>query len=356
MSIKIIAFTRYANNGASSRLRIYQYIDPLKSYNIDIESSPLFNENYINLLYSGRGRSLFIVITCYIRRVIKLISVAKYDLVIIEKELFPYLPSVFESLLYFFQKKYIVDYDDSVFHLYDQSNNFYIKLLSKKIDVIMRKSNLVICGNEYIANRAQVANAKNIEIIPTVVDINKYQVLEKKIASDSSIVIGWIGHPSSVHCLEVVRESLEVLSGEFNIVLHVIGAEFNSDIFKVKCIDWTENSENESIQAIDIGIMPLIDAPLERGKCGYKLIQYMACGKPIIASPVGVNEKIVKESSAGYLAITVVDWTKALSILCGSENLRGEYGYAARKYIVKEYSMQTKLPILANLIIKLNQN
>jgi len=354
MSVKVIAFTRYAINGASSRLRIYQYIDLLKSYNIDIEPSPLFNENYINLLYSGRGRSVFNVIACYIRRVIKLISVAKYDLVIIEKELFPYLPSVFESLLYFFKKKYIVDYDDAVFHCYDQSNNFYIKLLSKKIDVIMRRSDLVICGNEYIAKRAQAANSKNIEIIPTVVDIDKYHVSEKKISP--GIVIGWIGTPSTVHFLEVVRESLEALSSEFDIVLHVIGAEFNSDVFKVKCVDWTENTEEKSIQAIDIGIMPLNDGLFERGKCGYKLIQYMACGKPIIASPVGVNEKIVKESNAGYLAITVVDWTRVLGVLCGSDSLREKHGYAARKYIEKEYSMQIKLPILADLIIKLNQN
>lgn len=354
MNLKIIAFTRYSINGASSRLRIYQYIEKLKSCNIDIEPSPLFNENYLNLLYSGQGRSVLMVIVCYIKRVIKLISLAKYDLVIIEKELFPYLPGVFENLIYFFKKRYIVDYDDAVFHCYDQSNNFYIKFLSKKIDLIMRRSDLVICGNEYIAKRAQAANSKNIEIIPTVIDLDKYHVSEKKISP--SIVIGWIGTPSTVHFLEAVRESLEEVSNEFDIVLHVIGAKFNSDDFKVKCIDWNENTEEKSIQAIDIGIMPLYDGLFERGKCGYKLIQYMACGKAIIASPVGVNEKIVKESNAGYLAETVDDWTRVLGVLCRSDSLREEYGYAARKYIEKEYSIQTNLPILANLILKLNQN
>ena len=80
----------------------------------------------------------------------------------------------------------------------------------------------------------------------------------------------------------------------------------------------------------------------------------MACGKPIVASPVGVSEKIVKESNAGYLATTVDDWTRTLSVLCGSKSLREKYGYAARKHIEKDYSMQTKLPIFANLIKKLN--
>ena len=350
MSLKVIAFTRYAANGASSRLRIYQYITPLKSYGIDIEPSPLFNERYINLLYSGKARSVSNIIVCYLRRVFKLIFLAKYDLILIEKELFPYLPGIFESLFFYFKKRYIVDYDDAVFHCYDQSNNFYIRLLSRKIDVIMHRADIVISGNEYIAKRAKAANSKNIKIIPTVVDIDKYPASCNK--KSPSIIIGWIGTPSTVHFLEVVRESLEKLSRDFDIVLHVIGAQFKSSVFRVKCIDWAENTEKKSIQAIDIGIMPLNDGFFERGKCGYKLIQYMACGKPIVASPVGVNEKIVKESHGGYLAITAADWTRFLSILCDSESLRAGYGRVARKYIEKEYSIQTKLPILADLIIK----
>ena len=280
--LKILAFTRYGVNGASSRLRTYQYIDGLRTFNIYIEPSPLFGVNYINRLYSGRGRSFFIVSASYIKRFFKLFSVLKYDLVIIEKELFPYLPSIFERLFDFFKIRYVVDYDDAVFHRYDQSNNFYLRLFSKKIDLIMRKSSLVICGNEYLAERAKKANSKRIEIIPTVVDMDKYFVSEKKMSND--IVIGWIGTPQTVHFLEIVRKSLEELSGSYDIVLHVIGAKLYSNIFNVKCIDWTEDTEAESIQSIDIGIMPLGNGLFERGKCGYKLIQYMACGKSIVAS------------------------------------------------------------------------
>jgi Glycosyltransferase len=102
--------------------------------------------------------------------------------------------------------------------------------------------------------------------------------------------------------------------------------------------------------------MPIRNGLFEKGKCGYKLIQYMACGKSIVASPVGVNEKIVKESNAGYLASNVEDWSKYLALLCESKTLRDKYGYAARMYIEKEYSFQTRLPILANIILKLNQD
>lgn len=346
--LKVLAFTRYTKLGASSRLRFYQYINEAKNYNIDLEPSPLFNEDYINRLYSGKGRSFQIVFFSYIKRFFKLFTVYKYDLIIIEKELFPYFPGLFENILYLIKKKYIVDYDDAVFHLYDQSKNLFIKLLSKKIDLIMFRSDLVVCGNEYIAQRAKVVNANKIKIIPTVVDINKYFVSKKKILG--TVVIGWIGNPSTVHLLEMVRDSLNILSQRFDIVLHVIGAHFNSSAFKVNCINWDEDTEVRSIQEIDIGIMPLNDGPFERGKCGYKLIQYMACGKPVVASPVGVNEKIVRESNAGYLALNKNDWTQALSELCQSEDLRIKYGYEAREYIEKYYSMQIMLPTFANAI------
>ncbi|MBI90192.1 MAG: glycosyl transferase family 1 [Candidatus Marinimicrobia bacterium] len=346
--LKVLAFTRYANLGASSRLRFYQYISAIKLYNIEIDPSPLFNENYIDFLYLGKGRSFRIIITSYIKRIIKLFSVARYDLVIIEKELFPYLPGVFESLLYLFNKRHIVDYDDAVFHLYDQSNNFYVKFLAKKIDLIMRRSDLVICGNEYIYDRAKAVKSKRVELLPTVVDTEKYHTAPLK--KSKTIIIGWIGNPSTVHCLELVRDPLNILSERFEIVLNVIGAQFNSDVFKVNCIKWEEDTEVKNIQEIDIGIMPLHDGPFEKGKCGYKLIQYMACGKPVVASPVGVNKKIVRESNSGCLAITEKDWIDELSKLCDSTALREKYGSDAIVYIEKYYSMKVTLPIFANLL------
>ena len=181
-----------------------------------------------------------------------------------------------------------------------------------------------------------------------MVDTKKYHIVPSK--NSKTIVIGWIGNPSTVHFLELVRDPLNILSERFEIVLNVIGAQFNSDTFKVNCIKWKEDTEVKSIQEIDIGIMPLHDGPFEKGKCGYKLIQYMACGKPVVASPVGVNKKIVRESNGGYLAITGKDWIEELTKLCDSRALREECGYEARGYIEKYYSVKVILPVFAKLI------
>jgi glycosyltransferase involved in cell wall biosynthesis len=99
-----------------------------------------------------------------------------------------------------------------------------------------------------------------------------------------------------------------------------------------------------------VGIMPLPDAPWERGKCGYKLIQYMACAKPVVASPVGVNRQLVEPGVNGYLATTPADWTRALNQLRKDAALRARLGAAGRTRVAADYDLQVTAPQLANLL------
>lgn len=113
---------------------------------------------------------------------------------------------------------------------------------------------------------------------------------------------------------------------------------------------WSEHCEVEDIQEFDIGIMPLPDEPIERGRCGYKLIQYMACGKPVVASPVGVNSVIVREGVEGFLPGTLSQWGEALRNLCDDPPLRKRLGAAGRKRVEMEYSLQVAAPRLEELL------
>jgi len=96
--------------------------------------------------------------------------------------------------------------------------------------------------------------------------------------------------------------------------------------------------------------MPLPDSPWERGKCGYKLIQYMACSKPVIASPVGVNQEIVDHGSNGFLASTLDEWSESLRILFGNESLRSLMGRAGREKVENSYCVQVTSSRLATLL------
>ncbi len=116
-------------------------------------------------------------------------------------------------------------------------------------------------------------------------------------------------------------------------------------------VAWTEQTEVASIASCDIGIMPLLDGPFARGKCGYKLIQYMACGLPVVASPVGVNSEIVEHGVNGFLAETPEQWANALQILLADANLRHRMGQAGRQKVEQQYCIQKTGPKLAALLL-----
>jgi glycosyltransferase involved in cell wall biosynthesis len=113
---------------------------------------------------------------------------------------------------------------------------------------------------------------------------------------------------------------------------------------------WAEADEVRDIGEFDVGIMPLPDAPWERGKCGYKLIQYMACAKPVVASPVGVNHQLVASGVNGYLATTAGEWQQALAHLRADRALGQRLGEAGRAQIVDRYCLQVTAPRLAALL------
>ena len=115
-------------------------------------------------------------------------------------------------------------------------------------------------------------------------------------------------------------------------------------------LPWNEDDEVNEINNFDIGVMPLPDSPWERGKCGFKLIQYMACGLPVIASPIGVNSEIVEHGVNGFLVETVEEWESSLRTLMGDPELRHRMGQAGRVKIERQYSLQVTCPVITSVI------
>lgn len=329
-------------------MRFDQFVPALCDFGIHVEIAPLLRDEYLERLYSKQAKSWGQILSDYCRRLIFLLSVRRFDLLWIEKELFPDLPDWFEGFLCIIGIRYVVDYDDAIFHNYDLSTNPWRRLLGNKIDGVMRKSVLVMCGNAYLADRAKVARASRIEIIPTVIDLDRYSV-KTKIPS-GPLVIGWVGSAATVKYLEFVLPALQLLAKEYPIQLRIVGAALAAPGLDIDCRPWSEHDEVQQIQAFDIGIMPLADSPWERGKCGYKLIQYMACGVPVVASPVGVNEEIVEHNASGYLASAKNAWVDALRSLADSSDRRCQFGMRGRKLVEDRYCLQVVAPQLAILL------
>ena len=346
----VLALSKYGRVGASSRLRFMQYLPWLQQSGIQVFMQPLLSDAMVTGLYSSGAYSPWSLLGAYFRRMGALLQRRKFDLLWIEKEALPWTPSAFERT-FLHRSPYVLDYDDAVFHQYDQHTNRFVRwIFGRRIDALMAGATLVVCGNGYLAKRARDAGAASVVVIPTVIDLERYQLKNygrSGVSQSFRPCIVWVGSPSTIRYLEVLRVPLAELAREFDFVFRVIGGdEFEMAGVDVEIVKWTEETEAESIRTADIGVMPLVDSAWERGKCGYKLIQYMASGLPVVASHVGVNSEIVVQGHNGFLAKTALDWIAGLRELLTSRQMRERFGLAGRDRVERFYCVQKTAPKL----------
>jgi glycosyltransferase involved in cell wall biosynthesis len=347
-SIDVLLLSRYGPLGASSRLRSYQYLPMLAEQGVQVTVAPLLPDDYVRDLYEkGHGRALPVA-AAYLRRLARLVDSRRHDVVWIEKEALPWLPAWYEAILARLQTPFVVDYDDAVFHRYDHGPARLVPGLRHKIASVMRRATVVLVANRYLADYAQGAGAQRIVELPTVVDLSRYQATQR--TPNGSLRVGWIGNPLTAEYLDLVRPALTELARRRKLTLVVVGARIDVDGVPVETRRWSEETETSDIQTFDLGIMPLPDTPWCRGKSGYKLIQYLACGRPAVASPVGANRDIIENGRDGLLASTTAEWVAAIDELAGAPERRREMGQIGRLKVEQRFSLSTTAPILASAL------
>lgn len=350
--MQLLAFTKYGPMAASTRQRFIQYEPALTEAGIEVSYSPLLNDAHVQRLTEGKRASPISIAMAYTRRLKHLLLRARhFDALWVHCELFPYLPGGFERLAYLYGKPIIFDYDDAIFHMYDESARAVVRrLLGGKLEPLLRRATACCCGNEYLENYAAQFCA-NTMILPTVVDTDKY--VPAATLPDRPVTIGWIGSSSTYVLIPPMLPLLRELAEQRGVRIRIVGAgrAAERDQFAgLDLIEWSETCEIAEVQAMDIGIMPLQDLPFQRGKCGYKLIQYMACGLPVVASPVGVNATIVEDGVSGFLATDHDQWRASLMRLIEDTALRRAMGEAGRRCAVEAYSLQVHAPRLVEVM------
>lgn len=355
--MRLACLTRYDELGASSRVRCIQYVALLKRTmaTLTLSFQHLLDADYLRRKYA-RTSIVAAALRCYVGRARSPALRVAPDVWWIEKELWPFAPAWLEvSLLR--EAPYVLDLDDAIFHNYDLHRRAAVRwLYGRKIDRLMAGAALVTAGNEYLAQRALDAGARWVEVLPTVVDLARYPRPGPRSSESDVLTIGWIGSPATKHYLQQLAEPLRRLALNHRMRLVVIGGgEVSLPGIEVISQPWSESTEVASISRLDIGVMPLFDSPWERGKCGYKLIQYMACGLPVVASPVGVNTNIVTDGANGFLAGDTEGWHRALDRLANDADLRKRMGAAGRARVESDYCVQITAPRLANWLQAITQ-
>lgn len=349
-SAKVTFYCKYDNGGASTRYRTLQYFQSLKDAGFIFQYSSLFSDNYLFHKFKFGRSSPSLVFYSYLKRLVSFFVNRSDSVVWIEYELFPYFPAVLERLIAKSGVRYIVDFDDAIFHTYDNHKYFIIRFLFKfKIATVMRLAHTVVVGNKYLGDYARAHGAKNVVTIPTVIDLKKYPCIpatvKPAIVQKDCFIIGWIGTPITARYIQTVAPALRKVCAGGRAKVQLIGAgDFKLDGVPLEVLPWSESDEVEFIRGFDVGIMPLPDDPWTRGKCGFKLIQYMACSLPVIASPIGINKDIVEPGKNGFLADKLDDWEEALATLQRDIALRRRMGANGRNRVEKYYNISVTAP------------
>lgn len=249
------------------------------------------------------------------------------------------------SLIKVAAKRVVYDFDDAV--MYGPRGESGTR--ARKFRNMVRQSDAVLCGNTFLIEEAKKHRGDGIHYVPTVVDTDQYPV--KNHVHVRPVTVGWIGSRSTLKYVADLEGLVLHAEGNKELIFKIVADKpFGADYQNVVFEKWTAKDEKSLLLSFDIGVMPLRDDVWSRGKCGLKLIQYMASGLPAIAHPIGAAREIVIDGVSGMLRSDVNDWADAVDELARDPARRAAMGKAARDVVEDRYSLAVWGPKVAELM------
>ena len=339
------------------RFRLEQWAPRVAArHGIQMHFMPFESPRLTELLYRP-GHKLekgALVLFDFARRALQVANARRYDGVVVFREAALLGPAIYERLIAYTKTPLFFDFDDAIWVPSPATsvNGVFSKLhFFGKTSTICRLSTAVLAGNSYLAEYARQQN-RNVHVVPTSIELEKYPV-QPALANDDPFVVGWSGSTHTLVHFEHARAALERLSARRRVIVNVICNKPPSrpiagagNVFH----PWSEAGEAEAIGSAHVGIMPLPDDVFTRGKCGLKALQYMATGRPVVISPVGMNRELIDSGTNGFLAANDDELVAALEQLAASAELRARLGAAGRKTVEERYSAEVVSDLFAKTI------
>ncbi len=354
--LRVLALSPFPEEGAGCRFRVAQYIPYLREAGIDVTISSFYTPEYFRIVYKPRNylRKALAFLPLAFRRLLELQELNHYDLVLLYREAIPLGPPFIERVIARSGTPIVLDFDDAIFMSNVSEANRAIAFLKNpgRVAEVIRKSTHVVVGNEFLAGYARRHN-DNVTVIPTVVDTTRFVPrADRDRMAATGPVVGWIGSPTTSHYVEAMAPLLRDAAARHPFTLKISGAgkKVRFEGVTVQETPWSLAHEVELFNSCDLGIYPLTDDDWSRGKCGFKAIQFMACGVPVLASAVGVNREIIKDGENGFLASTPDEWATKLDRLLGDPELRARFADAGRKTIEERYSLKVTAPQVERIL------
>ncbi len=316
----------------SSRARVYSLVPSLRQRGLAVE---VLDPTALPSRVGG---------TTKLYRLFMLRAALRADVVLIQKRL---LDRVSLWLLRRTAKPLVFDYDDALHVGRERTSRSERLATRQRLDRCLRAARATIAGNEFLAAHAR-QHCRDVTVIPTVVDPRVYAMTPPPPVTDG-LVVGWVGTPDNLDSLTPLRTVIRSLTrgGADRLRFRIVCSrppDWADPPFEFEA--WTLERAVDSIRDFHVGLMPLADTPWNRGKCGFKAIEYMALGRPVIASPVGMLADLVRDGETGLLARTESEWANAISSLLSDASLRSRLAESARRHVERNYSVEAAVPML----------
>ncbi|MCB9140023.1 MAG: glycosyltransferase family 4 protein [Caldilineaceae bacterium] len=340
-----VAFITQGKNVSSARFRTQQYFPLLTARGIRCAHFPRIPKARSSKKTGAIGRALGTAVAIPTRTA-AIVQAPMFDVVVLQRELLRFLSPWPEQLLAKVSAKLIFDFDDAIWLRYRGADR------QNPIAHIISSSDSVCAGNKYLAEYAEQYNP-NVFIVPTPIDT---QHITPRTADtvDDKFRIGWTGASSTLKYLSELKPVFRKLRrlGD-NIILSIICDQKPTEDLglPIEYVPWNPTNEVDALRRFDVGVMPIPNDEWSRGKCSFKLLQYMAAAVPSICSPVGMNIDVIgTKGSRGILAESPADWETGLAEYYGNVHFRRRVGDNGRAHVDKFYSINVQAESLENIL------
>jgi glycosyltransferase involved in cell wall biosynthesis len=343
----------YPTEVASNRLRIEQYVPYLEAQGWRARIHRFMSPAYHRIVYQPghySAKALWFLATAA-RRFSQIRAIQQADVVVVHREAFPYGPPFLEEALARRGCRLVYDFDDAIYLPNYSPANRPVAWLKRpdKVRRIIEQSVHVIAGNDHLARYAG-RSARRITIIPTPIDLTRFHP-PATVPRREGVTIGWIGSHTTVDSLRLIEPALRQLADRYpQVRFLVVGGPYQGQLPRLENRPWTLQRELQDLHDLDVGLMPLVDDEWSRGKCGFKLLLYMAGGVPPVCSPVGVNPQIVEDGVNGFLAQDMTAWYQRLAYLVEHPDARQTIGAAGWRTLEARYSLAVQAPRFAAVL------
>ncbi|MDQ6669974.1 MAG: glycosyltransferase family 4 protein [Chloroflexota bacterium] len=344
------------DTNASSRQRVLQFLPYLRDHGMQtVVSRPVPESMYQRLVErrgSARGGSkvgfygLFMV--C---RLFDVLRANPDDIVVIQRDLFPFGPPLLERLLARRSSRLVYDTDDATYLRPAFTPNTPFQRLRRfdKVAEVVSTARWVSAATAPIATWARQYN-HSVSVVPMAVDLAAYDsVRAASPRRPERLVLGWAGTAGGLRYLEALAPMLrEVCLGTGSVVRVISGGYRDVRLpgVPVEARPWRAATALADMRGFHIGLVPLDDTPFERAKFPFKLLQYLALGVPALSARVGVACEVIEHGRNGLLALTPREWQAGLEALIADADLRTRLASAGRQTVAAHYTIQRVAPLL----------